>query len=167
MLAIDAVAARTASWVWARPAACCGPEATPCVACSATVGPDETVEFATDPSDLRDDEGPGEFPCYQPSEDDLAWYRGICRKREERLWEVRISAGPTLAEQLDDLSHAFLAIRDPLYTLVGELLGEHADEVRSLDATTPAMYLDRRQAMLDAREHGVNGRACRCGGGPP
>lgn len=170
------------------PAACCGAdEAAPCRTCEPAADlPAEMddsyraehhramvrelaiaremsgLPFAPDddPSELRDDEGPGAYPvvcpspedaAFEPTEEDEASYREWCREYESRRMAERIAAGPTFLEKMDALAAAFVDDLDDDIHGLGEFLGELADEARALEAKSWAQFLDRRQAMLDAK----------------
>lgn len=129
------------------------------------------ADFPPDPDDRAREEvlGPLEGPCCNPSdapcvtcvppddvpraptEEDEAWYREMCRLREERLWAERIDAGPSFQEKFYALVNSLRDDLDDDIHGIGEFLGELADEARALEAKSWAQFLDRRQAMLDAK----------------
>jgi hypothetical protein len=112
---------------------------------------DGTYAAPYDPSQLLEDDGPGEYPAYAPSPQDEADYREWSRAREERLWADRILEGPGFVEQL--YAHANSLIDSPcrVERWLGGKVAELADLARHLEARSPESFEDRLDALKDAR----------------
>jgi hypothetical protein len=111
-----------ASWVWDRPAA------------------------PTDPlGDVPED------AAFEPTPEDEAWYRDLCREREERLWVERIEAGSKLAEKLFALANDLLDGPDDDLRGLGLAISVMGHEAMAVEAMTWEQYQDRKAAMMDAR----------------
>lgn len=109
----------------------------------------------TDPSVLRDDEMPGEYPTFTPTADDLAWYREQCREYELRIWRDRIEADVPAADQgfravLAGDSDLYRESSNPHRRWIGEVMGKLYDIAVSLEAKDGEQMMDRLDAVIDS-----------------
>jgi hypothetical protein len=157
------------------PAPCCDPadEPAPCTAC------------ATEHTPLP-------VPADEPTADDWQDFGAWASEVDRRAWDARIEAdddasegwsdddvitlGPAadpfdddrpdrrpLAAQIDVEAAHYRTLGTDFGDLIAETLAKLAAECRFLDATTPAGYRDRRDAMLDAVQVEAEARhAARC-----
>jgi hypothetical protein len=148
-LALAAVCELRADWIAERPTDDYGPPPT-----SFTLiddrEPEPPLEALYGVDDLLPDESPGEYPNFVPSAEDEAWYRECCRETEERLWEMRVEAGPTFVEELYDLANELIDGPNETRAWAGKQVAKLAEQARWLEAKSGDQFDDRLSAHLDA-----------------